>query len=79
MNIKQLTMSLVLVSITGFAGVAMAAGGARGGAYPNASVATQGTAQAAGSAANGQMSMAACPMMSNGTCPMMSQHPGSKS
>lgn len=79
MNIKQLTMSLLLVSITGFAGVAMAAGGARGGAYPTASVATQGTAQTTGSVANGQMSMAACPMMSDGSCPMMSQHPGNKS
>jgi hypothetical protein len=73
MNIKRLTMSLLLASITGFTGVAMAGGGSRGGAYPNDSLATQGAAPMMGSAENGRMNMDACPMMSNGNCPMANQ------
>ena len=80
MNIKRLTMSLLLVSITGFSGVAMAGGGSRGGTYPNDSLAAPGAAPMTGSAGNGRMNMDACPMMSNGNCPMLSQqHPGGKS
>ena len=80
MNIKRLTVSLLLVSITGFTGVAMAGGGPRGGAYPNDSLAAPASAPMMGSAENGRMNMDACPMMSNGNCPMLSQqHPGSKS
>ncbi|SOE68291.1 hypothetical protein SAMN05446635_3263 [Burkholderia sp. OK233] len=80
MNIKRLTMSLLLVSITGFTGVAMAAGGSRGGVYPNDSLAAPGAASMMGSAGNGRMNMDSCPMMKNGNCPMLSQqHSSSKS
>lgn len=77
MNVKQLTMSLLLVSVTGFTGVAMAAGGSRGGVYPADPVPTQSAAPTAESIGNGRINMDACPMMSGGNGPMTGhQHHG---
>jgi hypothetical protein len=72
MNIKRLTMSLLLMFISGFAGLAMAnGGGPRGGAYPAGSLAVDSAGSMMRSAASSGMNMDGCPMMSNGNCPMM--------